>query len=664
MGLTSAGIGSNLPVESIISQLMAVEQQPLNSLDKKVSTYQAKLSAIGTLKSALATFQTAAQGLSDINKFQAMTAVVGDTTVASATGSATAAAGSYSLEVSKLAQSQKLASAGQASMTAPIGAGTITFDLGTISGGALGADGTYTGAAFTSSGAAVKTVTIDPANTSLAGIRDAINKAQVGVTASIVNDGSSSPYRLVLTETASGKASSMKISVGGGDPALTGLLSQDVGTGGVQAMSEISTAQNAEFKLDGLSISSATNTASNVIDGLTLNLTKTNAGNPTSIVVARDTATVVASVGSFVSAYNAINKTLSDLTAYDPTTKVAGVLNGDATARGIQTQLRGLLSSPISGGSSAFSVLSDVGVTIKSGIMSVDNTKLKATIDSNFSDIAGLFASVGTPSDNQVAFKSATGTTVPGAYAVNITQAAAQGTTVGSSVHAPITAANNTLTVQVDGVSAAITLSTGPYADDNALAAELQSKINGAAAFSGVGASVTVTQTGGKFTLTSNSWGAGSSVSIAADAAGTDLLGTATTSAGADVAGTIGGFAATGFGRTLTAVAGNPTEGMALQIDGATGSRGTVNYSQGYAFQFNRLASSLLDATTGPLTSRTDGINASIKNLAADRVQLTARLATIEAAYRAQYTALDVSISSMNSTSSYLTQQLAALAKL
>lgn len=665
MGLSSAGIGSNLPIDSIITQLMAVEQQPLTNLDKKVTTFQAKLSAMGTLKAALATFQTAAQGLSSINKFQAVSTTVGDPAVASASGSATANQGTYSLEVSKLAQAQKLVAAGQVSSSAPIGAGTITFDLGTISGGTLGADGKYTGAGFASSGAALQTVTIDPANTSLSGIRDAINKAKVGVTASIVNDGTGAPYRLVLTETASGNASSMKISVGGGDPALTALLSHDPGPTGTQSMSEIATAQNAEFKLDGLKISSATNSASNVIDGLTLNLTKTNVGNPTNIVVARDTATVVASVGAFVSAYNAINKTVSDLTAYNPATKVAGVLNGDATARSIQAQLRGLLTSPIAAGGSAFSVLSDVGVSVKSGVMSVDDAKLKKSIDSNFSDIAALFAAVGKPSDSLVAFSGASAKTIPGAYAVDVTQAAARGMTAGSSAHAPITASNNTLTVLLDGVSSAITLGTGPYADDNALAAEVQSKINGASAFSAVGSSVTVTQSGGKFTITSNRWGSGSTVSVAADPAGIDFMGAAaTTSAGADVAGTIGGFAATGSGRTLTAAAGNPTEGLALLIDGAVGSRGTVNYSQGYAYQFDRLAGTLLDTSAGPLSTRTEGLNASIKSLAASRLRLTDRLADTEKRYRAQYTKLDSTISSMNATSSYLTQQLAALAKL
>ena len=661
MGLSSAGIGSNLPVDSIISQLMGVEQKPLTALDKKVAAVQAKLSAMGTIKSALATFQTAVKGLSDVGKFQAVSATIGDAAVATVSGSPSATLGSYSLEVSRLAQAQKLASAGQASSTADIGTGTITFDLGTISGGTL-TDGKYTGAGFASSGS-VKTVTIGAGDSSLSGIRDAINKAQVGVTASIVNDGSGSPYRLVLTEQASGKASSMRISVGGGDPELAALLNHDPDLDAGQAMSEMVTAQNAEFKLDGIAISSASNTASNVIDGLTLNLTKTNVGNPTTVVLGRDTAAVIASVGQFVSAFNAINKTMKDLTAYNEATRTGAVLNGDSTVRGIQTQLRALLSSPVATGGSAFSVLSEIGVTVKAGVMAVDDAKLKQTIDSNFTDVAGLFAAVGRPSDSLVAFKSATAKTVPGSYAVQVTQAAARGSVVASDPASRfITSGNNTLSVVLDGVTSTVTLGVSDYADDAALAAEVQSKINGTAAFASAGSSVSVTMSGGVMSITSNRYGPSSNVSLSG-AGSANLMGTTpTTQAGADVAGTIGGFAATGSGRTLTAVAGNPTEGLALLVDGS-GSRGTVSYTHGYAYQFDRLATALLDST-GPLTSRTEGLSASIKSLADNRLRLVDRLAETEKRYRAQYTTLDTTLSRMSATSSYLTQQLAALSNL
>lgn len=640
---------------------MAVEQKPLTLLDKKVTTFQAKLSALGTLKSALSNFQNSAKNLSNLSKFMAMTGVVSDPAVASATTGASAAAGTYSLEVSKLAQAQKLATSGQVSSSAAIGAGTINFDFGTVSGGTFNAaTGKYAGASFASAGAGLKSVIVDPANTSLLGIRDAINKAGVGVTASIVNDGSASPNRLVLTETSTGKASSMKISVTG-DAALQSLMNHD--PTGVQGMQETVTAQDAEFKLDGLAISTPSNNAANVIEGVTLKLNKTNVGAPATFTVGRDTDAVVKSVNEFVTAYNAINKTLSDLTAYNETTKTGAVLNGDATARSISTQLRSILTAPIGSGSSAFSVLSEIGVTVKAGVMSADSTKLKKAIDTNFSDIAGLFAAVGKPSDPLVAFKSAGDKTVPGSYAVNVTQLAAKGFAAADAVaNLVIDDANKTLDVTLDGKTATITLGKGTYLTAEALASEVQSQINGNAVFSGNSSAVTVTNSAGKLTITSNRFGSASGISLASGGAATSLMGAApVVEAGLDVAGTINGVAATGSGKTLTAGVGD-AEGLALQIEGL-GNRGTVNYSKGYAAQFDQFAKNLLD-TTGPLTLRTDGISASIKQLAASRTRITDRLADVEKRYRTQYTALDTTISKMNATSNYLTQQLAALARL
>ena len=659
MGLSSAGLGSNLPVDSIVSQLMAVEQRPVNLLDKKVSTFQAKLSALGTLKGALSTFQTALKGLSTISKFTAMTGTMADPSIATVSAGAKAAAGTYSIEVSKLAQAQKLATSGQVSSSAAIGAGTITFDMGKITGGTLDpATGQYTGAGFASAGTGVKTVTIDPANTSLTGIRDAINKAGVGVTASIVNDGSATPNRLVLTQTSTGEASSMKISVAG-DAALGTLLNHD--PAGTQGLKQTVAAQNAEFKLDGLTISSASNNAGNVIEGVTLNLVKTNIGTPTSLTVARDTTSVTESVNKFVSAYNAINKTLTDLTAYNEATKTGAVLNGDATARSMQSQLRAVLSAPIASGGTAFTVLSEIGVTVKAGVMAVDDTKLKKAIENNFDDIASLFAAVGKPSDSLVGYTGATAKTVPGSYPVNITQLAAKSSVTGSAMAGlAIGPANKTMEVQLDGLTATITLNEGDYSDAAALAREVQSKINSVPAFAGAGAAVTVSTNGGALSFSSNRFGSASNVAITAGAGATNLLGDApVTTAGKDVAGSIGGVAAVGNGRTLTGAIGSPAEGLALTAE-ATGPRGNVNYSQGYAFQFDKFATNLLDAT-GSLTVRTEGINSSIKQLANSRLRIMDRLAEVEKRYRATYTSLDTTISKMNSTSSFLSQQLSAL---
>ncbi len=670
MALSSPGIGSNLDINGIVSQLMSIEQQPLMSLSRKEATNQAKLSAIGNLKGALAAFQTAVKGLSESSKFQAVKVSAADATIVSASGSSAAKPGTYSLEVTKLAQAQKLASAGQASASTEIGVGTITFDFGTIDIGAgsfNSTTGKYTGASFASSGIGSKTITIDGTNNSLAGIRDAINKGNIGVSASIVNDGGTSPYRLVLTEATTGKTSSMKISVTG-DAALGTLLNHDPAAAPAgQGFSETVTAQNAEFKVDGIAISKTTNTVTDVIEGVALTLAKTNAGSPTNITVTRDTAAVTSSVNQFVQAYNQINQTLTDLSSYNATTKQGAILNGDATVRTIQTQLRGILTTAVGGDAGAYTLLSQVGVAVqKNGTLALDSSKLQKAMDSNFSDIAGLFAAVGKTSDSLVTYTGSAAKTTVGSYALNVTQLATQGSSIGQSAAAlTIDASNDTLQVQVDGVTTSITLSQAVYANAAALAAEVQAKINGASTLSAAGASVKVTESAGVLTILSNKYGSASNASVTGGNGQTTLMGaTPTTNAGVDIAGTLNGVAATGSGQALTGVAGSPAEGLKLLITGGSiGARGTINFSKGYAYQFDKLVDSMLEST-GPINSRTDGINATLKSLDQQKQRISERLVNIEKRYRAQFTALDMAMASMTKTSSFLQQQLDNLPKI
>ncbi len=209
MALSSPGIGSGLDVASIISQLMAVERQPLSALDAKEAKYQAQLTAYGSLKGALSSFQTAVTALADPAKFSAVTAKLADTAVATATASTAAVPGTYSIEVQALAQAHKLKSAAFATSATTVGTGTLTIQFGTYSGGVFSLN----------SDKAAKTISIDSNNSSLAGVRDAINAADAGVAASIVNDGSGN--RLVISSQDSGVANALKISVTDDDLADT-----------------------------------------------------------------------------------------------------------------------------------------------------------------------------------------------------------------------------------------------------------------------------------------------------------------------------------------------------------------------------------------------------------------------------------------------------------
>jgi flagellar hook-associated protein 2 len=672
MGISTPGIGSGLDVNGIVSKLMSLEQQPLTALNNQVANYQAQLSGYGQIKSALSQFQSAVQGLSSPTQFQSLTATLADATVATASASAGATPGTYALEVSSLAQAQKLVAAGQASTSATIGSGsatTLSFDFGTIAGGTFSTTtGTYTGASFTSNGAGTKIVTINASNNSLSGIRDAINSANIGVSATIVNDGSASPYRLVLTDNTTGISNSMKISVSG-DATISSLLSQDPANSTGQALTQTVVAQNANFKIDGVAVTKTSNTVTDAIQGVTLNLAKTNVGTPTNITVAQDTASVTKAVNTFVTTYNSITQTLAAATAYNPTTKQAALFNGNASVSMMQNQISNVLSRPVAGGASALTVLSQVGVTLqKDGTLAVDSTKLQSALTSNFNDIAGLFAAVGKTSDSLVSYSSAGTLTAPGAYSVNVTQLATQGNaTASAAAGLTITAGtNDTLQVLVDGVTANVTVAQGTYASAAALATQIQSQINGASAFSSVGSTVTVTQSAGVLKITSNRYGSASVANITGGngQANLNFGGTAVVSNGVDTAGTINGVAAIGSGQYLTGATGDASQGLQIKINGGTtGARGTINYSQGYAYQFNSLATSML-GSSGVILSSTAGISASIQRLNVDQQAWAARLTVIEARYRAEFTALDTMISSMNTTSTFLTQQLANLPKI
>ena len=669
MTISSPGVGSNLDVNSIVSQLLSLDKRPIALLDAKTASFQSKLSAYGILQSSLQQFQTALAGLTNQSAFQSVKATIADSTIASLTATAKAAPGTYSLETSQLAQTQKLVAAGQTSNTAVIGSGaatTLTFDLGTISGGTFStATGTYTGATFTSSGSGVKTLTIDSTNNSLSGIRDAINKAGVGVTATIVNDGTATPYRLAITSNATGATNSLKLSVSG-DATLSALLSQDPAA--TQKLSETATAQNALFKLNGIAVSKTANIVTDAIDGVTLTLAKSNIGTPTNITIASDNTAATTAINSFVESFNSTVKTLAASSAYDPGSKQGAILNGDSTVRTIQSQISKILNAPVAGGASAFSRLSQIGVSVqKDGTLLVDSTKLQAALVNNPGDVAGLFSSVGKSSDALINFSTSTDKTLPGAYAITVTQLATKGNAAAYGV-AGLTISvgvNDGLAVTVDGVSSTITLSAGTYASAAALATEIQSKINGSTAFSAAGKTVSVSQNAGVLAITSANYGSASAVTVTGGngAANLKLDAGATFTAGLDVAGTINGVAASGSGQTLNGASGTSTEGLALLVSGgALGARGTVNYSQGYATQLNALTTSLL-ATTSSISARKDGINASLRDIQKSKDTLNNRLIDVEKRYRAQFTALDQVIGNLSKTSQFLTQQLANLPK-
>ncbi|MBL8384878.1 MAG: flagellar filament capping protein FliD [Burkholderiales bacterium] len=659
--MVAAVSGTNIDVNTLVTQLMAAERAPLAALQKTQSAFQARISAYGRLQGALGTLQDAARKLDSLDSFRAATAKAADASVLAASASPGAGAGSHSVEVLTLAQSHKLASGAFASVDTVVGTGTLTVQFGTYSSGT----NTFTANAEKSA----LTLTIGAANNTLAGVRDAINAAGAdsGVRASIINDGSG--YRLSISATDAGTANSLKVSVDdddAGDTDTSGLsrlaYNPAAAVGSGKNLVQTAAAQNASLVIDGIAVTKSSNSIEDAIPGLRLNLLKTNAGSPTTVTVGPDTDAMKATLENFVKAYNSFNTVSRDLTFYDAGSKKAGALQGDATARGVQAQVRAVLTAAVDGLPGEFTRLSQVGLTMQSdGSLSFDATKFQKAVEAHPADLPPLFTTTGRSTDSRVGFLGANSTLAPGTFAVSVSQAATRGR-LDASAAAPLTitaGVDDTLNLTVDGHAFSVTLGAGTYASSDALAAELQSRINGAPTLAAAGSSVSVSHGAGVLQITSSAFGAGSSVAVTGGNGAATLFGaTPTATAGVDVAGTIAGAAATGSGQVLSSPGGLRVRAAT----DATGALGSVSFTRGYGALLAEALRKITD-TGGPIGSRTDGLNASIKRNAKQQEDFNTRMTALESRYRRQFTALDSMLSSMGTTSSYLSQQFAAMAK-
>jgi flagellar hook-associated protein 2 len=376
--ISSLGIGSGLDLNTLLDNLQQGEDVALTAISDQQDSYNTKLSSYGQLKSALSNFQSAAAAVGTSSLYGTVTAVVSNNATLSASADSTAVAGNYSINVTQLAQAQSLVSAGQASSSAVIGGGTITLQLGTTSG-----------STFTAGSSAAVQIQVGDSS-SLLDIRDAINKANAGVTASVINDGSGTPYRLALTSNATGAASTMRISVA--DDAGSSLSSVlDYDPAGTKSMTQTMAGENADLSINGIDVTSASNTVTGAAQGVTLNLATVGS---TSLAVKSDTTTITNAIQNFVNTYNTLQSTVSSLTAYDTSTNTGSPLTGDNTTLTIQNELEAALNNAQkSTGANGLSMLTQVGVSFQTdGTLALDTTKLGTELSTNLTGVQQLFA--------------------------------------------------------------------------------------------------------------------------------------------------------------------------------------------------------------------------------------------------------------------------------
>jgi flagellar hook-associated protein 2 len=397
--ISSIGIGSGIDINSIITQLVAVERSPLTQLQKEASSLQTRLSTYGQMKSGLATLRDAAAALTRASTWGATTGSSSDAVAVSVSTNATTRPGSYAIEVQRLASAQSNATRVYASVDSLVGEGSLRIELGTWGAGQT---------SFTpKAGATAVDISVGPPAESLAQLRDKINASNAGVTASVLTDASGA--RLVLRSSATGEANGFRIGVNDAD----GNNSDGLGlsalafdpSAGILTMAQALAAANASASLNGLPISSSGNTLSEVLDGITLTLGKVTAA-PVQVDAKPDDAAIRKALETFVTAYNDLNKLVTEQTKYDAASKTAGVLQGDSAAVSIRAQMRALLAGN-SGASAKFTRLAEVGLDVQSdGSIKLDDGKLGNGI-ANLAEMAKLFSNndLLTPANNGFAIR-------------------------------------------------------------------------------------------------------------------------------------------------------------------------------------------------------------------------------------------------------------------
>ena len=411
--ITSLGIASGIDANSIVSSLVALEKAPLTVLQAEATIDNAQITAFAKMQSEFSALADAANAMADPTVWQATKASSSNTNVATITSTATATPGSYTLNVSALAQGQSVSSSSITSGTA-VGAGTLTIQLGTWTPATAATSTTAATSASFAANAANPSVAIKvSASDTVATIAASINAANAGVTATTFNDGTGD--RLMLSSTGTGAISGFKITAadtsgnavtdgtGISQLAFDPTQSSDANSGAygmASSANPVTYAANAQATINGIAVTAATNTLSTNIPGVTINLlattttpaTSTTAAtsNPVTVGVSQDVTSVVGDIQTFVTAYNTLITDIATNTKYDATTQTAALFQGDGSIVGLQSILQTMVGSTTKG-SSAYSYLSDVGLSVQTdGTLAIDTTKLGAAAN-NGTQLQALF---------------------------------------------------------------------------------------------------------------------------------------------------------------------------------------------------------------------------------------------------------------------------------
>lgn len=646
---SGSGIDSNKLADQLADANKLVQSQRLTT---KKTLLQTQISDYGLLRSSLAKLETSAAALGSADTFNAKALSVPDTKLLGITKlDSKTVAGSYQLKALQTAQAQSLSSGSFSSTSSPIGKGTLVIRLGDWDANTFAVDSTKTGG----------TITIDDSNNSLTGLRDAINKENMGVTASIVSDGGG--YKLLLTAS-TGAKNEIEI-----------VATEDAGSSGLAAfnfnaadksLTQEQEGRDARISINGLVVSRESNHVTDVIDGLEFDLFSSSPDETINLIISEDKSVAEQTIRDFVAAYNTFKAEVDALTGYNAELETNGSLSRDPLAKNLIQSIRTTLSSAVEGLGGGFTNLSNLGIrTELDGTLKIyenESTGFRAAIDDNFDLVRDLFVPKASSSTPGIEVTKFSARSQPGSYEVVITQQPSKGalTTTDPVDMAAIGSGSRVyqFTFQLNGVASnTISLPENkPYASGAELAADLQSLINLDANIKAANASVTVGFEGGKLVFTSAAYGATSNVGFAAVSehmlADLGMSNGLVVTAGTDVVGTVDGVVAFGSGNVLLPAIGSKAEGLSMLIEPGTTS-GTLNFTRGFAGGLSSLVNEFLK-TSGLISEREKNIDKDIKRVANDEEVLNRRSEAYRARLMAQFQAMESIVRSLNTTGGFL----------
>lgn len=611
--ISFGGLASGLDTQAIIDALVGARRRPIDLLEDRKAEFDFLKSAYESLRDKLTALEDAASELAKSTKLLAFEASSSDPTVVTATADGSAAEGSFSVQVTSLAKAKVDASGGYADFdTTSVGSGTIKITVG----------GTTTD------------VVIDPSASTLEDVRDAINQADAGVTATIVNEGTgASPYKLVVSADQTGTANAQTIDLS----AFSGSL----------AFTTVQAAADASLTVNGISVTRSENEIDDVVPGVTFQAL--SLGSAT-VTLSPDYSAIEEKIEDYVAAHNDLVDYVNSQIEVDPDTQTGGPFNGESAVRSIKSQILSKISlAGFPGGS--LSSLAEVGLELEAdGTLTFDSTKFEQAAKTNLADVTALLTTKG----DYVTGDGLTLYEVPddlaaGSYAVQITQAATKAAvTAGSSFASPLPGPE-TLTITQGSLSVDVQLAAGDTL------ADAVSKINQALADAGI--DVTASDQGGSLSFEADVYGQKGNFTVVSDvASGGSGVGTSTLSAtGLDVQGTIGGEAAVGDGQFLEGASGGTFEGVKIRYTGTTAGSGTLVVGpDGFFVAMEDLLDGFLDPVDGAVEGRIDGIEETIDDIE-DRIDaLEDRLDRYRETLERQFTALEQTLGRLQSQQSFL----------